>query len=31
MPLEPVYNKNFCFGKQFFYNEHCHKEETKDH
>ncbi len=22
MPLQPIFNKNFCFNKQIFYYEH---------
>ncbi len=25
MPLEPIYNKNFCFNEQNVYYEHWHK------
>jgi len=24
MPLEPIYNKNFCFNEQNVYYEHCY-------
>ncbi len=28
MPLEPIYNKNFCFDEHNVYCEHCHKVWT---